>query len=211
MELATAHHLSAEEATEWFVPPGAYHEGCCPECNGAAAMLPPFGAFDAAASTVVAHLRARLGFALCMVTRLELGRMRVVAVEDDRYGLRPGTALHWTDSICSRMTAGGPRVAPDVRRISAYAAAPLVRELGVGAYAGAPLEALDGSLLGTLAAFHPEPVPAAVAGESGLLELQARLLSTLLCGWGRASRRGAAGATPAGRGDGRDDGPRSRV
>lgn len=28
------HLLTDEEALDWTVTPGLYHDGCCPECNG---------------------------------------------------------------------------------------------------------------------------------------------------------------------------------
>lgn len=173
------HDLAPAEAADWGMPAGAYHEDCCPECNGAGPTVPPFARFDEAAASVVHHLRGRLPLALWKVTRLDGDRAVVVAVEDTAYGMRPGDVLSWPDTVCARMAAGGPRLVPDVRREPAYAAAPLARALPVAAYAGVPLEGRDGSVLGTLVGLHPTPVPAA-ALDLPLVELLARLLGTVV-------------------------------
>lgn len=175
------HDLQPEEAAEWQARPGLYHEGCCPECNGPADPLTAYPSFRAAARDVLAHLHERLGFDLWTVSRVAGGELVVVVAEDHGYGVREGSSLRWCDSFCSRMVARyGPRVAPDSDRVWAYANAPVRRTLTVGAYIGVPLQAPDGALLGILCAIHPTAVPSSVRNEQSLVELQARLLSSLL-------------------------------
>ena len=184
------HELLPDEAAEWEAPAGFYHDGCCPECNGDASPLTPFRDFHAAAQAVLSHLHERLGFDLWTVSRLDGADSIILVAEDHGYGIREGHVFRWSDSFCSRMVARhGPRIAPDSDRVRAYAGAPLRRTLQIGAYIGVPLEGPDGALLGTLCAIHPTPLPCAVRNEQSLVELQARLLSTLLVGELGTSRR----------------------
>jgi len=73
-----------------------------------------------------------------------------------------------------------PASAPHARSIPAYASAPIARQVEIGAYIGVPLTYADGTLFGTLCAIDPEPQPEAIVDEQLLLELIARLLSSLL-------------------------------
>ena len=141
----------------------------------------PFEDFDSAARASLAFLRKRMGFDLCMVTRTEGDDWLVLHADDAGYGVEPGDVLCWSDSMCNRMVAGeGPRVAPRVADVAAYAAAPIAGKMQIGAYAGVPLTRADGSLFGTLCAVHPDPKEASLLIEAPLLELISRLLSSLL-------------------------------
>ncbi len=145
--------------------------------------IQPFADFPAAAAAVLKALRQQLGFDLWMVTRTEGDDWIVLQAEDQGYGVREGQTFRWSDSFCSRMVRReGPRIAPEVARVPAYAAAPIGRQVRIGAYVGIPLVAGDGKLFGTLCAIHPTPMPEAVAAELPLIETCARLLSTLLAG-----------------------------
>lgn len=33
-DMYAPHRVTDQEALDWSVPPGLYHDGCCPECNG---------------------------------------------------------------------------------------------------------------------------------------------------------------------------------
>ena len=141
----------------------------------------PFADFDAAARASLAFLRKQIGFDLTMVTRTDDDEWQVLQADDEGYGMAPGDLLPWSDSICKQMVDGrGPRVAPQVADIAAYAATPIARRLTIGAYVGMPLTRADGSLFGTLCAVHPEPKPASLLDEQPVVEMVARLLSTLL-------------------------------
>jgi diguanylate cyclase (GGDEF)-like protein len=122
-----------------------------------------------------------MGFGLWMVTRTEGEDWIVLQTEDHSYGVAEGTVFRWTDSFCSRMVEGrGPRVAPDSDSVPAYAAAPIGRQVKIGAYVGVPLLRGDGGLFGTLCAIDPLPQPEAITKEQELIELLAALLSTIL-------------------------------
>jgi hypothetical protein len=95
--------------------------------------------------------------------------------------LRAGTSFLWSHTICARMVDGdGPRIAHSVADVPAYADSPLCRQLGVGAYAGAPLRDRDGALWGTLCGMHPTAVPAASQVDESLFRWIARSLATHL-------------------------------
>lgn len=139
--------------------------------------------FAAASRACMAFLRARLGYRLWMVTRTEGGDWIVLSADDAGYGVKAGQVFRWSDTLCSRMVAGlGPGIAPNSREVEAYAAAPLARRLGIGAYIGLPLRRADGTLFGTLCAFDPAPQPDSTRDEQALLELMANLLSGVLHG-----------------------------
>lgn len=140
-----------------------------------------FPDFDAAARAVLVHLRGRLDFDLWMVTRTEGQDWTVLQVEDHGYGVKEGVVFKWEDTICFHMFHGdGPRVAPCVADVAAYAAAPLLRQVAVGAYMGVPLVRDDGSLFGTLCAIDPSSKPKEIVKELPLVELCGQLLSTIL-------------------------------
>lgn len=137
--------------------------------------------FESAARAVLAFLHRRLGFGLWMVTRTEGDDWIVLQRQAQGYDVAPGTVFRWADSFCSRMVQGqGPRVAPDSAQVPVYAAAPIARQLPIGAYIGAPLYKEDGSLFGTLCAIDPQRQPEGIAQEQELVELLADLLSTIL-------------------------------
>lgn len=137
--------------------------------------------FESAGRAVLAFLHKRLGFGLWMVTRTLGNDWIVLQSEDHGYGVASGTVLRWADSFCSEMVKGnGPRVAPDSDLVPAYAAAPIGRQVDIGAYVGVPLNTVDGGLFGTLCAIDPSPQPEGIAEEQELVELLAELLSSVL-------------------------------
>jgi diguanylate cyclase len=143
--------------------------------------LPPLQDFNAAGRAVLAFLHQRLGFGLWMLTRTQGDDWIVLQTEDHGYNVAPGTVFSWADSMCSQMSQGkGPRIAPDSTLVPAYAAAPIARQIRIGAYVGVPLTKADGSLFGTLCAIDPARQPEGIANEQDLIELLAALLSTVL-------------------------------
>lgn len=140
-----------------------------------------FGSFDNASRAVLKHLHEVLGFDLLMVTRSEGNDWIVLQAADQSYGVQPGNVFAWTDTFCSRMVQGqGPRIAPRSDSISVYASAPIARQVPIGAYVGVPLSWHDGRLFGTLCGIHPTPRPKWITDKLQLVELFARLLSSIL-------------------------------
>ena len=137
--------------------------------------------FNAAASAVLDYLQQTLGFGLWMVTRTEGENWIVLQAQDQGYGVKQGDVFRWTDTFCSRMVAGkGPRIAPNSILEPAYAEAPIAAQVNIGAYVGVPLATESGALFGTLCAIDPAPQPDAIAAQLPLIELLAKLLSSIL-------------------------------
>jgi diguanylate cyclase (GGDEF)-like protein len=116
-----------------------------------------------------------------MLTRVAGNDWIVLQAEDHGYGVAEGTVFHWLDSFCSEMVQGnGPYIAVNSQAVPAYVQAPINQQVKIGAYIGMPLRLSDGSLFGTLCAIHPDPVAAEIEVELSLIEVLARLLSSLL-------------------------------
>lgn len=140
-----------------------------------------FGNFEEASRSVLDFLHRRYGFGLWMVTRVQGEDWIILQAEDHHYGVGDGTVLKWADSFCSRMTRGeGPRIAPRCRDIAAYVEAPIGQQMPIGAYVGVPLQHPDGRLFGTMCAIDPAEQPHVSDEDLPLIELLARLLSTVL-------------------------------
>lgn len=98
------------------------------------------------------------GFGLVMLTRVVGEDWRVLEVTENPYGVTAGDTFRWQDSICSRMVARdepSPWYLRDVATDDEAMRAPVRTVVDIGAYAGVPLRADDGALLGTLCAIDP--------------------------------------------------------
>jgi len=137
--------------------------------------------FSCSATDVLAYLQSVVGFKLWMVTRTVEEDWVLLVVRDDHYGLQAGTVLRWAESICFKMVRGnGPNLSVALDLEPAYRNAFIRRSLPINAYIGVPMRRDDGTLLGTLCAFDPEPQDESVHRAMALVELQASLLTTML-------------------------------
>jgi len=137
--------------------------------------------FAGASREVLSFLHQRIGMDLWMVSRADNEDWVVLAAEDHGYGVQEGDVFRWADTFCSRMVRDeGPRVAPRVADVPAYAALPFTHPLPVGAYVGVPLCDAEGRLFGTLCGLNPEPMPASLVQEQPMVEVLADMLSGLL-------------------------------
>jgi diguanylate cyclase len=153
-----------------------------PDERERAADVSPNEGFAAAADTALALLQERFGMDMWLVTEVRDGYQRVVVARGVAGMPVPlGAVERWTETYCSRMIAGeGPRVAPRVRDVPAYADAPASRRHRVGAYVGVPLLADDGTLFGTICGLSVNEQPASLGEGLSHVEGVARLLSTVL-------------------------------
>lgn len=141
----------------------------------------PYRDFAEASQKVLKLLHSKLGFDLWMVTRTEGEDWIILSAEDHGYGVEAGSVLKWADSFCSQMVLGrGPCIAPVSDEIPAYAAAPIGAQVPIAAYIGMPICDADGELFGTLCAINPEPKSVHLGAELPMIEVFARLLSTVL-------------------------------
>jgi len=150
----------------------------------------------AAARAVLAQLREELDFGLWAVTRISGGTYAVLHAGEEGFPAAVGEPLTYAETLCRRVLEGrSPRIAPDVQAVPALREAPLTDRWQVGAYLSVPLSVDGVSVFGTLCALDPRPRPSEVVARLPLVELQARLLSTVLAAeleldsWrGRAAR-----------------------
>lgn len=151
--------------------------------------LRPFTDFGAAATRVLEALVDDVGFDMWALGKLRGEQWIVMSASANDFGVTEGLALAWDDTICSRMIAGhGPRIAPTLADVGAYADTPLARRFGIRAYAGAALYRPDGSLLGTVCGVSAAPAPEGVTAQLPAIDLSAQLLSTLALGERRVAR-----------------------
>ncbi|WP_369137466.1 GAF domain-containing protein [Modestobacter versicolor] len=142
----------------------------------------PFADWPAAARASLAFLHRTVGLDVWMVTQLVEPQQVVLHAHPSEL-LPPGTTILWDRSFCRAMVAGaGPRVA------TVAAATPAYRDLRTGlpqrvaAYIGVPLVTRDGEVFGTLCGVASRAQPRVLARHLPLVEMTARLLSTLLAG-----------------------------
>ncbi|KAA0020171.1 GGDEF domain-containing protein [Antrihabitans cavernicola] len=143
---------------------------------------PPLAArFDLASETILDFLRDAVPMGLWTVTRVVDNRQTYLTVNGTGFGPIPaGISVPWDAALCKYMIEGEPHVAPDVREVPAYFAVTEADGGRVAAYIGYPLITSDGHLFGTLCAFAPTAQPADFIRHGPLVELLARLLSTII-------------------------------
>lgn len=130
----------------------------------------PLPDFRRASATVLDFLHRELGLALWVVTRTAGPDEVVLTAHDGNpdagYGIHDGDVLRPGKTAWLRMTPGMPGSAP--------------AELPVGTVLCAPLVIADAEPFGLLCALDPAVSPDVLARGQPLVDVQARLLSTLL-------------------------------
>ncbi|HEV2890549.1 MAG TPA: sensor domain-containing diguanylate cyclase [Frankiaceae bacterium] len=141
-----------------------------------------------ATGTALRLLRQHAAFDLWMVTRIDDDSLVVLDCTENGYGLRPGHVVPYAASLDWRMVHGqGPRVAPRVTDVPAYATAGVTQVMPVAAFAAAPL-VVDGEVFGTLSAYDPLVQPPSLVTLGPTLDGVAALLSNVLALELRASQ-----------------------
>ena len=166
-------------------PPEQTRDGSRPDpsVGGDLTTYAAFPNLASAAAAVLSFLRAELGFRWWAVSRVTGGTYAVLTTGNSGFPLAAGEQLPWPDSLCRlAVERAAPPIAPDVRAVHVYEIAPLVHQWHVGAYLSVPITVDGTSLFGTLCAIDDTPRPLEVAARLPLVELQARLLSTVLAG-----------------------------
>ena len=137
--------------------------------------------FGSAAEVALGLLREKVGMSFWMTTRIAGDELVVLNTVGSGIELKSGDVIPWADSLCWRMVAGsGPRVAPNVAEIPAYAVSPSAQSLKVGAFVGAPLSLGDGTVYGTLAGLDQQPKDDSLKQHLWLVEMVAGLLGAIL-------------------------------
>jgi diguanylate cyclase len=143
--------------------------------------LCPSTMFREAVASMLDGLPARTGLGTWMLLRLrDGGGSAVLAVRDRSYGIRVGQELSDAELPVRALIDGrGPRVARVTGEVAAYAGASLGGR-PVGALAGVPVLAPDGSVFGCLCGVDPAGGRPDLAAELPTIELLGRLLAVLL-------------------------------
>jgi diguanylate cyclase (GGDEF)-like protein len=139
--------------------------------------LCPSTAFRDAVASMLDGLPARTGLGTWLLVRLrDDGGSVVLAGRDHTYGLRVGQELDDADLPVRALIDGrGPRVARVAADVRAYAGG-----VSVGALAGVPVLAPDGTVFGCLCGLDPAGGGPELAAELPTIELLGRLLAVLL-------------------------------
>jgi diguanylate cyclase len=144
--------------------------------------LCPSTAFRDAVASVLDGLPARTGLDTWLLLGVrEDGGSAVLAVRDRTYGISLDQELSEDQLPVRALVDGrGPRVAPDAATVQAYAGADLGGGVPVGALAGVPVLAPDGSVFGCLIGVDPARGRPELAAQLPTIELLGRLLAVLL-------------------------------
>jgi diguanylate cyclase len=139
--------------------------------------LRPSTAFRDAVASMLDGLPARTGLGTWLLVRLrDDGGSVVLAGRDHTYGLRAGQELDDADLPVRALIDGrGPRVARVAADVRAYTGG-----VPVGALAGVPVLAPDGTVFGCLCGLDPAGGGPELAAELPTIELLGRLLAVLL-------------------------------
>jgi GAF domain-containing protein len=144
------------------------------------ADVAPWRDWPAAVDAALQFLAEHIGWDVWVVTRIQDGRQVVLRAYPSA-AAPPGTELPWADSFCRQMLSGNaPRLATVTAAVPAYASrstGPLER---VAAYVGVPLVTEDVEVFGTLCGIAFRAKPRSAARELPIVEMVARMLSTLL-------------------------------
>jgi hypothetical protein len=129
---------------------------------------------------VLRFLSEHVGWDVWMVTRVE-GEHQIVLSSYPEGVVRPGSRLPWAESFCRAMVEGtAPRIATVTAAIPEYASRTKGLGKDVAAYVGVPLVQSDGALFGTVCGISFRAKPLSATRDLPLVEMTARLLSTLL-------------------------------
>jgi len=144
--------------------------------------LCPSTAFRDAVASMLDGLPAQTGLGTWLLLRLgDDGGSVVLVVRDPAYGIQADQELGEDELPVRALLDGrGPRVAPDAAAVAAYAGAGPGGGVPVGALAGVPVLAPDGSVFGCLVGVDPAPGRPELAAELPTIELLGRLLAVLL-------------------------------
>ncbi len=136
--------------------------------------------FEAASAAVIEYLHSHIDVGMWMATRVADGQQILLSGKAEAYGLEPGSALPWADTICERMTAKkGPNIALNVAEVPEYAESPLLKFAQIGTYVGVPIHTGNDELFGTLCALSPDVQTNNIDAQLPLLKLLAQMLGAI--------------------------------
>jgi GAF domain-containing protein len=161
----------------------------------AVADVVPFDDWPSAARASLAFLHRTVGLDVWMVTEHRDPR-QVVLHSYPQEIIPPGASVPWESSFCRSMVSGiGPRVATVTAATPAYRdrTAPAGR---IAAYIGVPLVTRSGEVFGTLCGISSRAQPRSLTRHLPLVEMTARMLSTLLSATQEPQREAVSARAP---------------
>ncbi|SEO99893.1 histidine kinase [Trujillonella endophytica] len=142
--------------------------------------MAPWRDWSAAASGALEYLHTHSSWDAWLVTRV-VGDRQVVLCARPMGAVRPGASLPWAESFCRQMVSGqAPRIATVTAAVPEYATRTLPNGMAVAAYIGVPVVGPDMELFGTVCGVGARARPLSATRDLPLVELVARLLSSLL-------------------------------
>jgi GAF domain-containing protein len=142
--------------------------------------MAPWRDWATAAEGVLAFLHEHVGWDVWMVTRVD-GEHQIVLAARPEGVVRPGARLPWAETFCHAMVEGSaPRVATVAAVVPEYASRTKGLARDAAAYIGVPLVHPDPELFGTICGISFRAKPLSAARDLPLVEVMARMLSTLL-------------------------------
>ncbi|HEV7211649.1 MAG TPA: GAF domain-containing protein [Blastococcus sp.] len=146
------------------------------------ADVAPWRDWTAALDGLLEFLHEHIGWDVWMVTRV-VDDCQIVLRSSPAGSVPAGSRLPWEESFCREMVEGrAPRIATVTAAVPAYAARTKGLAHEVSAYLGVPLVTPDGQLFGTVCGVAFRAKPLSATRELPLVEIVARMLSTLLSG-----------------------------
>ena len=144
------------------------------------ADVTPWRSWNSAAEGLLRLLHEHVGWDLWMVTRIA-GDRQIILLSEPEGLVRPGATLAWERSLCRQMIEGSaPRMATVTAAVPEYANLTSGPLRDAAAYVGVPIVAADSSLFGTICGVAFRAKPLSAARELAVVEVCARMLSTLL-------------------------------
>ena len=140
----------------------------------------PFENWEAAGRSALIALHRTVGLDVWMLTHV-VGDQQIVLHAYPADVVRAGTAVPWDRSFCRKMASGeAPRVATVAAAVPAYRDLMTGQPVRVAAYVGVPLVTRDHAVFGTLCGTSARAQPRSLARHLPLVELTARMLSSLM-------------------------------
>ena len=144
------------------------------------ADVAPFEDWQSATRSALAFLHRTVGLDVWMLTRVADDEQVVVHAHPSE-AVPVGTAVPWDESFCRVMVSGaGPRVSTVTAATPAYAQLLEGHAGRIAAYVGVPLVTPDGTVFGTLCGVSARAQPRSLARNLPVVEMTARMLSTLI-------------------------------
>jgi GAF domain-containing protein len=140
----------------------------------------PYEDWPSAVRNALAFLYRSVGMDVWMLTRVE-GDRQIVLLAHPREAVPAGMSVAWDESFCRVMVTGAaPRVSTVTAATPAYAQRMAGPFENIAAYVGVPLMTRDGTVFGTLCGISARAQPRSLARNLPLVEMTARMLSTVL-------------------------------